>query len=80
MVHAKPIRVASCMNITGYKTPPKPPAVVARPVASPRLWENQWPRVAMLVVHRMEEDKPPRMPKERRKWWYAWYVSWTDMR
>ncbi|KAH4167112.1 hypothetical protein HBI24_091110 [Parastagonospora nodorum] len=68
IVHANPIRTTRLLNMIGYKTPPKPPAVVARPVARPRLDSNQWPSAAMLDVQRMEEDKPPRHPKDSMNW------------
>lgn len=48
--------------------PPMPPAVHAMPVAKPWRLQNQWPIVETLGVKRQHAERPPRTPKERRKW------------
>lgn len=62
IVQEKPIWWMREENRMGYRTPPKPPAVVARPVARARWWVKERPRVAILVVHKIEEDAPHKKP------------------
>lgn len=71
IVHPQPREEDRVENKRGKATPPKQPAEVARPVAKARLEWNQWPRVAMLEVQRMEADRPESREKER----ICWYNS-----
>ena len=68
IAHSNPIFGLTIMTMIGNITPPRPPAVVAMPVARPLRTLNQWPTTEVAGVNRADEESPPRTLNDRNIW------------